>query len=65
MKSDGRCTVVVCKDRSIRLLASLTDAGFVQVRGGEARADGHHGNHVLDNSPGSHIDNMLLDGDER
>lgn len=31
MKSDGQCTAVACKDGSIRLLASLENAGFAQV----------------------------------
>lgn len=33
MDSDGRCTVVACKDASLRLLSSLDDGGFVQASG--------------------------------
>ena len=32
MDSDGDCTVVACSDGSVRVLASLEDGGFVQVR---------------------------------
>lgn len=31
MESDGRCTVVACKDASLRLLSSLDHGGFVQA----------------------------------
>lgn len=31
MDSDGCCTVVACKDASLRLLGSLDDGGFVQA----------------------------------
>lgn len=31
MDSDGRCTVVACRDGSLRLLASPSDGGFVQA----------------------------------
>lgn len=32
MDSDGRCTVIACKDGSVRFLGSLQDGGFVQAR---------------------------------
>ncbi|CAN0174364.1 unnamed protein product [Scytosiphon promiscuus] len=38
MDSDGRCTVVACRDGSLRLLASLDDGGFVQTA---VRESGH------------------------
>lgn len=31
MDSDGRCTVVACRDGSLRLLGSLKDGGFTQA----------------------------------
>lgn len=31
MDSDGHCTVVACRDGSLRLLASRSDGGFVQA----------------------------------
>lgn len=31
MDSDGRCTVVACRDGSLRLLGSLEDGGFTQA----------------------------------
>ncbi|CAN0496055.1 unnamed protein product [Hapterophycus canaliculatus] len=31
MDSDGRCTVVACRDGSLRLLGSLDNGDFVEV----------------------------------
>ncbi|CAM9674725.1 unnamed protein product [Ectocarpus sp. 12 AP-2014] len=40
MDSDGRCTVVACRDGSLRLLGSLEDGGFTQT---VVRESGHAG----------------------